>query len=301
MIQYWKSIGQIFTIDNSNQYLITHASNPLAIHLYSDVFRIFYSGRDVHNKSSVGFVDIDIVSGYIVNYPKEPVFIFGNDSSFFSHGVSIGNKYEVGENSYILFMGWQVEDGQHWRGDIGRLLLKDSTLKATSCFPFLSVDEEDKVSLSYPWVIKHDNIFKMWYGSTISWSSENDEMIHVIKYATSVDGENWIRHGIAIPFELGVAQAFSRPCVIVNSLGFHMWYSYRSGTGEKYRIGYSFSKDGLIWERKHEDFHFSVSTNGWDSEMICYPFVFGHKDKLYMLYNGNSYGKYGFGMSVLDN
>ena len=38
----------------------------------------------------------------------------------------------------------------------------------------------------------------------------------------------------------------------------------------------------------------------WDSEMICYPYVFEHKDDLYMLYNGNDYGKTGFGLAVLE-
>ena len=43
-----------------------------------------------------------------------------------------------------------------------------------------------------------------------------------------------------------------------------------------------------------------VSKNGWDSEMICYPYVFDHKGKRYMLYNGNGYGKTGFGLAVLE-
>ena len=43
-----------------------------------------------------------------------------------------------------------------------------------------------------------------------------------------------------------------------------------------------------------------VSNNGWDSEMVCYPFVFDHKDITYMLYNGNSYGKTGMGLAVWE-
>ncbi len=35
--------------------------------------------------------------------------------------------------------------------------------------------------------------------------------------------------------------------------------------------------------------------------MICYPFIFDHKGKRYMLYNGNDYGKTGFGLAVLEN
>ena len=35
--------------------------------------------------------------------------------------------------------------------------------------------------------------------------------------------------------------------------------------------------------------------------MICYPFVFEHKSKIYMLYNGSDYGKEGFGLAVLED
>lgn len=137
----------------------------------------------------------------------------------------------------------------------------------------------------------------MWYGSTISWSSENGEMVHVIKYATSKDGEVWEKHGLAIPFQIGKAQAFSRPTVIIDESGYHMWYSYRDGTGRKYRIGYSTSDDGLEWVNHLDKVGISISDNGWDSEMVCYPFVFNHKGEKYMLYNGNDYGKHGFGIA----
>jgi hypothetical protein len=301
MIQSWKKLGQIFKVDNNNEYLCSHASNPLPVHLFDDVYRIYYSGRNVDNKSSVGYVDIDIVSFQVLDYPKEPISVFGKERSFYSHGISLGGIYEAGNSKYILFMGWQVEDGRHWRGDIGRLLLENNKLELSPADPFLTINQEDKVSLSYACVIHHEGIYKMWYGSTINWSTENGEMLHVIKYATSTDGDNWERHGLAIPYELGVAQAFSKPSVIVNDLGYHMWYSYRSGSGEKYRIGYSFSVDGVLWERKHNDLHITVSDFGWDSEMICYPCVFRHKNNLYMLYNGNNYGIEGFGLAVLIN
>jgi len=35
--------------------------------------------------------------------------------------------------------------------------------------------------------------------------------------------------------------------------------------------------------------------------MICYPYVFKHKGRFYMLYCGNGYGKTGFGLAVLED
>ena len=43
-----------------------------------------------------------------------------------------------------------------------------------------------------------------------------------------------------------------------------------------------------------------VSESGWDSEMIEYPYVFNHKSKKYMVYNGNGYGINGIGLAVFE-
>jgi hypothetical protein len=141
----------------------------------------------------------------------------------------------------------------------------------------------------------------MWYGTTKTWDAGNGEMLHVINTATSVDGQHWNRKGLAIPFALRLAQAFSRPSVIKNDQGgYDMWFSYRSGSGEKYRIGYASSKDGVQWELKLQDAGIGVSDDGWDSEMVEYPFVLDHKGQRYMFYNGNGYGKTGFGLAILE-
>lgn len=299
----WKKLGQIYHFKKIDEYALTHASNPLAVHLNGDVFRVFYSCRDIDNKSSVAYVDIDIITQTVIKEAEQTSFVYGPENSFYSHGVSIGNMYSVKGNNYILFMGWQIRDGGHWRGDIGRLCLTPDmeTISLNPTGEYMTSDEEDPVSLSYPWVMFDEGIYKMWYGSTITWEAGNGEMLHVIKYATSKDGERWEKHGLAIPYELGIAQAFSRPTVIKDSEGYHMWFSYRSGDGTKYRIGYAFSNDGITWENRLDHVGIDVSKSGWDSEMICYPFVFEHKEKLYMLYNGNQYGKDGFGLAVLHN
>ena len=80
-----------------------------------------------------------------------------------------------------------------------------------------------------------------------------------------------------------------------------MWFSCRSGKGETYRIGYADSPDGIAWTRRDGAAGIDISASGWDSEMIEYPFVFDHKGERYMLYNGNGYGKTGFGLAVLEN
>ena len=246
-------------------------------------------------------MELDIFSGEIIRLNPDPIFEHGPQGSFFADGVSLGNPYEVNGDRYLLFMGWQNPPQSHWRGDIGRLRLnEDSSLSLDSDEPFLGTDPTDPISLSYPWVLpKKAGGYQMWYGSTLAWDAGNGEMLHVIQHASSRDGNCWQRNGLAIPYGLGVAQAFSRPTVVPSPRGsLEMWYSYRSGKGTSYRIGYASSADGEKWNSRPELSGIDVSPTGWDCEMIAYPFVFDHEGQLFMLYNGNSFGKTGFGIAI---
>ena len=291
----------MFSIDNLHPKLFSHASNPVAIHLEADVYRVFYSGRDKNNKSSVSYVDIDIFNQKVMSFADEPLAEYGDNGSYYSHGISVGCVLHIENRQKLLFMGWQISDGHHWRGDIGAILLSsDFSSGEVSSEALLSSDQEDPISLSYPWVIEENGIYKMWYGSTIAWEAGNGEMLHVIKYATSQNGCDWHRHGLAIPYELGVAQAFSRPTVVRDKQEYHMWFSYRGGGRTKYRIGYAKSRDGISWKPQYNNSGIDISDKGWDSEMVCYPFVFNHKGKHYMLYNGNGFGQTGCGLAKLE-
>lgn len=300
----WQKLGLLYcpSSDGRHSKLVSHAANPLAVNLDGDVYRIFFSGRDQENRSSVGAVDIDIVTRKIIREHHQPFFQHGPEGTFYSDGVSIGNCYTANGVQYMLFMGWQNPPSGHWRGDIGRLVVKpDLTLQLDGDEPFMRSCDEDPISLSYPWVMANEEgAYRMWYGSTTAWDAGNGEMLHVIKSATSRDGQWWNREGLAVPYELGEAQAFSRPTVARDRHGhYEMWFSYRSGGGERYRIGRAVSLEGDHWTLALETAGIEVAFDGWDSEMIEYPFVLDHKGQRYMLYNGNGYGKTGFGLAVL--
>ena len=90
----WRKLGQIFEVNQDHPLLISHASNPLALYLRNDIFRIFFSARNIKNKSSVSFVDIDIEKLKVIKTQDKPLIEYGKKNSFYSHGISIGNIYE---------------------------------------------------------------------------------------------------------------------------------------------------------------------------------------------------------------
>ena len=76
---------------------------------------------------------------------------------------------------------------------------------------------------------------------------------------------------------------------------YRMWFSAR---GDRYRLGYAESSDGITWTRDDSAVDLDVSSAGWDSEMMAYPFVLEHAGRLVMLYNGNGYGRSGVGYAI---
>ncbi|WP_392891449.1 hypothetical protein ACF6ZU_08260 [Pseudomonas migulae] len=299
----WQKLGLLYCPGSENRHpkLLTHAANPLPIHMVGDVYRIFYCGRDNENRSSVGAVDIDIVKHEVVEEHYAPFFVHGPAGSFHADGVSIGNCYKSAGLTFMTFMGWQSPRQGHWRGDIGRIEVRDLTLVSGTEQLLMGMDQEDPISLAYPWVAPREcGGFEMWYPSVVSWEAGNGEMLAVVKHATSIDGKSWSRHGSVVPYALGTAQAFSRPSVLdLGRSGLHMWFSYRAGTGQSYRIGHAVGSADGQWELALDRLSIDVSEAGWDSEMVEYPFVFEHGEQIYMLYNGNGYGKTGFGLAVL--
>jgi hypothetical protein len=305
----WQKLGLIYCPSGTSRHpkLLSHAANPLPVLIEGDIYRVFFSSRDTHKRSSIGAVDIDLVKRKVIKEYDVPFFEHGPEGSFYADGVSIGNCYEVNGVKYMLFMGWQNPKEGHWRGDIGRLIvMPDLTLELESIVPFMASDSVDPISLSYPWVVKDESgSFSMWYGTTLTWDAGNGEMLHTINFATSNDGHQWQKQGLAIPYQIGVAQAFSRPTVLVNEDSYHMWFSYRGGDNQKYRIGHAHKElkkaEDLLWKLDLNNAGLDVSETGWDSEMIEYPFVLEHKKQTYMFYNGNGYGLSGFGLAMLKS
>jgi hypothetical protein len=122
----------------------------------------------------------------------------------------------------------------------------------------------------------------------------------VIRHATSEDGISWRTHPeVCLEPDLPDEYAVGRPSVIRDKDGYRMWYSIRSFR-RLYAIGYAESEDGIHWRRDDAAAGIEKSTEGWDSEMICYPFVVDINGERIMFYNGNGRGITGFGYAVLS-
>jgi hypothetical protein len=294
----WHKLGLLYTPQAVHPRLATHAANPVPLRIgRSDRYRVLFNGRDLQNRSSVGWVEVDLTRMAVTDLCSTPLFVPGPADSFFADGISIGNVYEAGGRDYLPFMGWQSKAGRHWWGELGRFLVQDDgELRLDPEGVWIGLGEHGPLSLSYPWVMATpQGGYRMWYGSTSTWDAGNGEMLSVLHVGESSDGHAWVLGDAAIPYEVGKRQVFSRPTVAKLANGeYRMWFSTRS-PGSAYRIGTARSTDLVAWDTAPDDI--DVSASGWDSDMIAYPYVFWHDGRLLMLYNGNRYGGTGFGLA----
>jgi predicted GH43/DUF377 family glycosyl hydrolase len=84
-----------------------------------------------------------------------------------------------------------------------------------------------------------------------------------------------------------------------------MWFCYRWGINFRnlergYRIGHAWSDNLMDWHRDDSVGALLPSTDGWDSEMVCYPRVVSVDGDVLMFYSGNYFGRDGFGYAVLQ-
>jgi hypothetical protein len=136
----------------------------------------------------------------------------------------------------------------------------------------------------------------MWYLSGFAWDLAAGKSYYHIKYAESVDGENWHRDGrIAIPLRPPESNIAS-PTVVRCRGWYEMWYCVHDGSG--YALGYARSRDGVAWERQDDRCGITRSDSGWDSQDMAYPHVFESRNRLLMLYSGNGFGREGIGLAV---
>jgi predicted GH43/DUF377 family glycosyl hydrolase len=297
----WTKLGRVYAPDGSRPWGRAYAANPVAERVEGDRYRVYFSARDAENRSSIGWVEIDMKDPTtVLAESTEPVLRPGDDGYFDDSGCSIGCIAEVGERRYLYYMGWRLTVRVPWQNQLG-LAVSDgpgAPFRRYSKFPIVALDECDPYTISYPWIMVEGGRFRMWYGSNIAWGREKEDMRHLIKYAESEDGVRWERRNVvAIDFSGPEEYAICKPCVRKDGDLYKMWFCSR---GERYRIRLAVSEDGIAWRRQGERDAIDVTPGAWDGDMIEYPFVFDHDGRRYLLYSGDGYGRAGFGVAVWE-
>ncbi|MFT5380059.1 MAG: hypothetical protein ACI81C_001499 [Alteromonas macleodii] len=307
----WKSDSFVYVPNGENPLSRTHAQLPTPMNLGASVFRFFYSSRDEQGQSRPFYLDYDMATKKVLVEAERPVLELGAPGMFDDKGVMPSCVLRVGEEIYFYYIGWNQRTNISYQLAIGLAISKDNgvSFQKVSNGPVLDRNIHDPVFCAAPCVHYNGNGFTMWYISATGWPSYNGkpEPVYLIKRAISKDGIHWPTcESVCIPYKFE-GEALGRPWVLQNSNGFHMWYStrgsdcYREAAGQHYQIGYAYSQDGIAWRREDDRFSLLPSGNCWDQDMQEYSSVFAFENDYYMAYNGNTFGKTGFGIAKLQD
>lgn len=302
----WTKLGRIIKPEILNYpWVVTHAMDPTISHVQDDIFRVYYCGRNSSNQSLIGYSEFDINNPLELTYTTErPVLGLGTLGAFDDNGVTASCIVDHDDCKYLYYIGWKPRSTTRFGLMTGLAISRDGGLsfERHSKAPILGLTNREPYSiLTAPFVIKTTpNTWYMWYVSCEGWIHP-DLPTYNIKIAYSSDGIKWEQPG-TVCLDFGPEEvALARPCVIQEDSIFKMWISYKTRS-QAYRIGYAESLDGISWTRMDHLAGIDVSSQpgDWDSEMIEYPYVFKHRDKKYMLFNGNNYGQNGAGIAVYE-
>lgn len=297
----WQRLGRVFEPDGYLQpWWRSHAALPTVLP-HDGSQRVYVSGRDEQSRAHVGHLDLDLAGGgRVLAVSQTPDLGLGPLGAFDDNGVTVSCVTQHAGRLYLYYTGWTLGVTVPFFFYIGLAISEDGgqTFTRASLAPVLGRTSVDPYLTASPWVLVEGSIWRMWYVSADRWTIEAGQPKHYyhIRYAESPDGIVWTPTGrVCVDFASPDEYAFGRPCVVKDPDLYRMWYCVR---GDRYRVGYAESTDGLAWERRDPVGGLDCSADGWDAEMTAYPCVADVDGRRYLLYNGNGYGKSGVGLAV---
>ena len=315
----WKKLGKIFNpLDHKlHNNCFEFAQSPQAL-VFDNFVRIYFSTREKDNEgkflSHVSFVDFDKSLTKIIAVADKEVIPLGDLGCFDEHGIFPMNIVKDNDRILAYTTGWNRKISVSADASIGHAYSTDNglTFQKTGKGPVMTASLHEPFLVCDAFVKKIDEVYYMWYIYGVKWiksvEEEAPQRVYKIAQATSFDGLTWQRDGkkiIADTLHENECQAL--PAVIEYKGKYHMIFCYRDAFGFRtdkskgYRLGYAFSEDLVNWTRDDENIGINVSADGWDSDMMCYPNIFTCNNKVYLLYNGNEFGRQGFGLAVLED
>lgn len=306
MRNVWRPLGRVFSPTGGEPWCVSHAANPTALALADGNVRIFFSARDASNRSSAASVDVAVDGDRfeVLGAPRGPLLTPGARGAFDADGVTVSSVIAHDGKLYAFYLGWTLLVHVPFSNFIGVAVSDDDgqTFRRGSGVPVVGRSPENPLTVGYPFVLRDGPGWRMWFGSHLHWGQQGMEMLHVVKEARSADLLQWTPSDAVVVDIAGPSDpaefAISRPVVLRepdNSLS--MWYARRR---PHYELGFARSTDGKRWERRDQDLRFVGTPESWEDRERTYPFVFDHGGRRYMLYNGNGYGREGFGIAILE-
>ena len=301
----------IFAPSGEFGWMNTHAQVPVALEMNNKI-RIYFGTRKVNNESKFAYMDVDINDPSKILYIHDKPIFEKNDKpgTFDEHGVIPAAAIKNTKSEILLYYtGWSRRTSIPY-GNLTGLVISEDGINFERKWhgPVLTTKWNEPFSCTSPDLIYENGKYYMFYCAGTDWVKKDGDLSHTydVKLAISDDGLNWIQDGITRVAQADKYEAITRPTVTKINNTYHMLFCYRGSNDfrdglNSYKIGYASSQDLLNWERDDSKAGITMSEEGWDSKMICYPYFLKTESNVFLFYNGNYFGKGGCGYAVLNS
>ncbi|MBD9656065.1 hypothetical protein IB239_14670 [Pseudomonas sp. PDM12] len=298
----WNKLGIIF--EPSCLSWSSHTALQPTPLVLDDRVRVYFGSRDNAGISRIGYVDFsksDVTK--ILGFSTKPVLDIGEDGCFDESGVVPSAIIQVDGVIYMFFAGYQLGSKVRFSVLGGLCISEDggNTFKRAKRTPVFERNDTETLFRVPHSVWYEDGLWKAWYGGGDRFVQGHNKTLPLydIRYTESSSPLRFNEAGKVLLQTEGEEYRLGRPAIFKRSeTEYYLFYGF-STENSPYQLGYAFSVDMRSWERRDSTIGIALSQSGWDSEMMAYPNVVSFGGKTYMFYNGNEYGKCGFGAAEL--
>lgn len=313
----FRPLGQVFSVGGRlPEGFVGFAQSPQALVL-PDRVRVYFASRTADGRgrfvSHPLYADFTRDLSELLDVADRPVLSPGELGCFDEHGIFPFSPVPVGDEVWAYTCGWSRRVAVPVETATGLAISRDGgrTFARIGPGPVFGPSPHEPFLVGDSFVVADVGTFHMWYMFGTSWArpaaDAAPERTYKIGHVTSPDGVHW-PPGTGcqiVPDRLGASESQALPTVIRVGGRWHMVFCYRESVDFRthpdrgYQLGYAWSDDLVEWHR--DDAALDLPRGAWDDAMRCYPNLFTVDGRLYLLYNGNEFGRHGFGAAVLED
>lgn len=307
----WEKRGLIFRPGAAHGWMKSHAQVPTVLPIEEEgIVRVYFATRPKQSLSQTTFVDLDMERpDRIVRLHPQPILQLGDPGMFDEHGIMPSSVIRRDGLVFLYYSGWSRGGSLPYQNYTGLAVSDDGgeTFTRASRGPVLDRTPQEVYSATSPHVHREGDQWWMFYCAGMAWIEVNGKLEHTydLKVARSSDGVRWTQDGEVVIPQAREDEALTKPTLARIDDRYHLWFCARGcrdfrGGSDSYRLGYATSDDLEGWNRDDTSAGLAPGGEGeWDHEMVAYPAYTEFGGERWMFYNGNGFGREGFGLARL--
>lgn len=298
----WEKKGIVYGAKGEfGSWMDNSAMKPIPV-MVDDVLRIFVAFRTSDGVGRPGYVDLNPYNpSEVITVSSEPLLELGDAGYFDDNGIVPCTVFEYDGKYYMYYTGYNLGVKVRFTYFGGLGISDDGThFHKYSTAPVMERTEQGVLFRSAQCVVKEDDCWKVYFlaGNRFLQGAKKTLAEYELYCLETTDLTDLSQMGTKVLPCIGDEYRIATPQVIKED-GLYKMYYCAGSESVTYDLKYAESKDGIEWVRMDDKLNFARTKNGWDSDMAAYPSVITCKGKTYMFYNGNNFGREGFGYAEL--